>query len=641
MDHPSSSQSSYHQHHMPLRHSQNSNNANYHSPRSHSSSSSATNEMNERKQNVCDQIPPLPPPKTKNYKLLKSPLKALKNAIIKTTRPLRRQSSMVEPAVRPTSILRRQSSMMEQRRVIRMQSPEYFRRHQQYSDEYNYSSRHEPFQPRDEIGTYRNLESDAIYGYATQRGAIEYFDQEQENLYANRALIDLERRQIQSQPQYGGRIIRRHSLADRTGSHRPVMTTHRSHDDSDRAIIEPIYQTRGGSYMLEERSLHEDYMTIHNQNRNTQIVYQNRREMHRDHLYQSRSEMQERINMGRREIIISRGATDSPVYSTRGSVEREQSRDTRSQSSDDHAYQSRHEMKDYRPRSQLRDQIYQTRRETLESMAEPTYVSKRELKHEPIYEGKESNDESLSLSPKKIDLNQRPEPSGQEDVHQIDVDIEPIANVESNVNDIENLVLKTDEIERTDDELSSTVDSSAEILKTVIENVANNQVETPMTPRSIRSPYHISNVIKRTAAPSEVYTSRTSVETHYTSQGSLPVGPPNAQSTPYTSDMSIGVDNGGGAAAAAVAAIPREQTTSRGVFTDAGGTLFDPVWKVSLMIPQGALPPGVQQEIYFTVTDPRLSEHVGGPPLDMENGWFILYFFLNIVVVSHFFVLCF
>lgn len=625
MDHPSSSQSSYHHHHLPPHHPQNSN-ANYHTPRSHSSSSSATNEMNERKQYACDQIPPLPPPKSKNFKLLKSPLKALKNAIIKTTRPLRRQSSMVEPAMRPSSILRRQNSMMEQRHVVRMQSPEYFRRHQQYTDDYHYTSRHEPFQPHDEMGTYRNLENDAIYGYATQRGHREYYDQDQENLYANRALIDLERRHIQTQPRFGGRILRRHSLADRTGSNRPVIT-HRSHDDSDATIIEPIYQTRGGSYMLEERSRHDDYMTYHSQNRNTQVVYQNRREMHRDHLYQSRSEMQERIHMGRREVI-SRGASDSPVYSTRSSVDREQSREVRSQSSDDPVYQSRREMKDYRPRSQLRDQIYQTRRETMESMAEPTYVSKRELKHEPIYEGKETNDESLSLSPKKIDLNQRPEPSGQEDnVQQIDVDVEPI-KITSDDNEI---VDKTnDDNEKTDDELTLTVDSSAEIFKTIIENDANDKVEVPMTPRSIRSPYHISNVIKRTAAPSgEVYASRTSVETHYTSQGSLPVGPPNAQSTPYASDLSIGINGAG----AATTVMPREQTTSRGVFTDAGGTLSDPVWKVSLMIPEGAIPPGVQQEIYFTVTDPRLSEHVGGPPLDMENGWFLInyLFFLNIL----------
>ena len=116
--------------------------------------------------------------------------------------------------------------------------------------------------------------------------------------------------------------------------------------------------------------------------------------------------------------------------------------------------------------------------------------------------------------------------------------------------------------------------------------------------------------------------SRTSIETQYTSQASLPstIGPPNASSTPYASDLSIAVAQSG--------VTPREPTTTRGEFDENGGVLSDPIWNVSLEIPKGALPPGRVQEIYFTVTDPRLSECVGGPPLDMENGLW-LFFFLS------------
>lgn len=113
--------------------------------------------------------------------------------------------------------------------------------------------------------------------------------------------------------------------------------------------------------------------------------------------------------------------------------------------------------------------------------------------------------------------------------------------------------------------------------------------------------------------------SRTSIETQYASQASLPstIGPPNASSTPYASDLSIAVAAQSNNPSVVT---PREPTTTRGEFDENGGVLSDPVWNVSLEIPQGALPAGRIQEIYITVTDPRLSECVGGPPLDMENG---------------------
>lgn len=161
----------------------------------------------------------------------------------------------------------------------------------------------------------------------------------------------------------------------------------------------------------------------------------------------------------------------------------------------------------------------------------------------------------------------------------------------------------------------------------------------PATRRSLRSPYHISNIIKRTAPPPpplrsptaksieeahgrphQVYDSHTSIETQYTSQASLGIGPPNAQSTPYTSDLTLEQQKRQAKANFLASPPMRQATTTRGVFDENGGVLEDKLWNVSLHIPPNALPKGVSQEIYFTVTDPRLSESVGGPPLDMENG---------------------
>lgn len=598
----------------------------------------SANEMNERRQYASECMsppPPLPPPKsTKKAKLLRSPLTAIKNAFIRTTRPLRRQTSLVEAEKMPrASILKRQYSMVEQRNAIRMQeaaaasaqSPEFYRR--PYDDLYdrNYSMNHEPFYPNDGRSTYQNLETESIYGYASERGGGAtggggyYEGGDEENLYANRALIDLERRQLLTQnPRYGGRIVRRHSLADRPSSSsggRPMVT--RRYQDTE-PMMEPIYQTRSGAYMMREgaagSSTSNDFGTYPHQRRSgaDPALYQNRREMHRNHLYQSRSEMQERINMGRLTL------TDSPTYGTTSTRH-----NGREHGSFPIQHQSRH-----------RDQMYQTRREALDSMAEPAYVTKRELKHEPIYETNETKESNESTASKTMDLENRPEPSGQESSMVF----------ETSDNNTTNEGQKSTEKGLESDLTMTNTQSSSEILgSTIIENddfvadesdtepasattaitITTEPSEIPMSPQSLRSPYHISNIIKRTAAATttDLYASRTSVETNYTSQytseGSLPIGPPNAQSTPFASELSV-------AAASPfppVTTTADSSTTSRGIFTADGGTLADPVWKVSLLIPPGAIAAGVQQEIYFTVTDPRMSEHVGGPPLDMENGW--------------------
>lgn len=57
--------------------------------------------------------------------------------------------------------------------------------------------------------------------------------------------------------------------------------------------------------------------------------------------------------------------------------------------------------------------------------------------------------------------------------------------------------------------------------------------------------------------------------------------------------------------------------TARGVFNCNGGVLSSIETGVSIIIPQGAIPESVEQEIYFKVCrDNNIL-----PPLDKEKGW--------------------
>ena len=575
----------------------------------------------EDRRRIASPLPPELPAKPPKKNILKSPLKALKNAIIKSTKPLRRQISLAEPERRLKPILKRQHSMMEQRSArpeIMSYEQHYYNQQQQYyytqprQHHYQYE-RHEPYHPKDPNSTYQNLETESIYGNCGPN----YYDQE--NLYANRALIELERHQPMQVPGStstgGRRIVRRHSMADRSAPSPSFSSINRRRGGSSRytgnvdrnvSIEEPIYQSKNGSYMMD--------ISEHNRKTDEQI-YQSRRDMHRDHLYQSRKEMQERIERGKMEA--SRGRSESPGYSSNSSTSKEP------------IYQSRKDAKN--ARSQLRDIIYQSRKEA-DSMAEP--IPKRELKHEPIYESKNENDvidASLDMSKLQISEvnNLNPNIAEEDPIHsvpEVDTTKIQIANIEAEEPKIHNAplaVLDDDDEDDVTDDNTLVENNESDIQKAI--NAAANRVLTT-TPLSTRN-MHISNFLKRTAPvpppldvtaetndSKEVYASRTSIETHYTSQASLPVGPPNAQSTPFTSQMSIGLPP------------PRQPITKRGIFDENGGTLLDPVWNVSLVIPPGAIPTGIKQEIYFTVTDPRLSESVGGPPLDMENGWLCIFY---------------
>ncbi|XP_022221137.2 tight junction protein ZO-1 isoform X3 [Drosophila obscura] len=659
--------------------------------------------------------PPLPPHKKKKS-VLKSPLAALKNALLKTTRPLRRMNSMVEPERKPKG-LRRQQSMLErgvQRPYYPDEFPTYpagFEEHARrgmmppHQDPY-YAGHYPPHQQQQQEmmnSTYQNLESEDIYGNIG--GTAQRLPHPQDNgygydqydLYANRACIDLERRQAEAAAAAaaggrsgGRRIVRRHSTttADRGGSQppnrRPMVSPGYEQSPQD------IYQTRQGAYMMpdQRRAPNSEVMTRRrfypgaaNEQTEEEPLYQSRREMQREmqrnHLYQSKREMQERISQGKRDM--------EREFSPQSSSQSE--RDDRSERSNSESiYQSRREAKEsaLKTRTQLRDQIYQTRREALDSMAEPIYVSKRDAgRPAPIYESRE---ESI-LQSRENETDEKKE--GKTEQVQVEINAQPEEPTEDSTlsrsdlqkssdtvieNPAARAPLVEDEIEEHDQdeedekeasgveaEAEVEAESSAEATEeaTAIENNQHNEgmlanetqnvsddvfeaADTvsalapppapshPSTPRSGRAPFHISNILKRTAPPpcSPLRDSCTSIETQYTSQASLPVGPPNATSTPFSSSMSLPIAGPVPTSAPAAAtstngpfpSMPREPSTMRGFFDSNGGTLADKVWHVSLQIPPGAIPAGVRQEIYFTVSDPRMGQAVGGPPLDMENG---------------------
>ncbi|XP_055905016.1 uncharacterized protein LOC129940651 isoform X1 [Eupeodes corollae] len=595
--------------------------------------------------NMYPNSPPPPLPKVKKKSVLKSPLTAIKNALIKSTRPLRRMNSMVEQD-KKSKPLRRQYSMME-RGIGRLQYPDDYPTYPAAMHDpripYN-GGRATSVPPRDQYyareqedmnSTYQNLESEDIYGNIAPAQSRQAYD----DLYSNRALIDLERRQaemIAANRGGGRRIIRRHSTSVADRGYDPRRKPNQRIQSPEAYACEDIYQSRQGAYMLTEprrppnsevmtrRRFYPDQMDISEDH-----IYQTRREVQRNQIYQSKKEMQERITAGKKDIERE----FSPPSSSQSERDDKSERDS--------IYQSRREVKEsgLKTRSQLREQIYQTRREAMESMAEPIYVSKRDVvRPEPIYETKE---ESSILASGENETDEKKEEktdstvivngnggesngSSQEETlnnsKQSDLQLSADTVIEKTV--IPALAAASLAEPEDDDEFDEDEEEDEE--ETRDEEEACEAVE-PLKPlnsptAATRSPYHKPNM-RRTAA------SRTSLETQYTSQASLPIGPPNATSTPYASDMSLPMAGpvaaptiSGGSTSQRFPTVPREPTTTKGIFDHNGGTLADNFWNVSLQIPPGAIPLGVKQEIYFTVSDPRMGETVGGPPLDMENG---------------------
>lgn len=625
--------------------------------------------------------PPLPPPKSAKQRFLKAPLAAIKNALLKSTKPLRRQNSVMERHnERPrVSSLRRQHSMMEHRPPAWiMRSPEFGHREQRYYPDDMYDQqrfsymRHEPYyqQHANAESNYANYGEHGHDDYGQASRPSGHFMEE--NLYANRALIELEKHAMASQhgpaygvdissaPSNGARIVRRHSMADRSASREsPMVIPGRSargryNISGDHSLIgdapssllmetsqrEEIYQTRSGAYMMSEQRV----PVVTSRTRDEEAIYQSRREMHLDHLYQSKKEMQQRIHQGRMEVeraassespsIPSSAATTPTIAESNSSPIR------------DTIYQSRRELKErgFKTRTQLRDHIYQTRREAMESMAEPIYESskQRQALPSPAQAGNCETESPKAIVPLSslppslantttVFANQNSRnSSGSADITNEEETIIP-------TNPSELQKTKVNEFDATEKKR----EESADVTKLT------------MSPRADRS--HISNIIKRIApqpplrspttacdsanavensvGAAQIHASRTSMETQYTSsQLSLPTGPPAAHSTPYASEAMLDPPN-------QMMIYPplREPSTMRGTFDEHGGTLRDSVWNVSINIPSGAIAPGAQQEIYFTVTDPRMSQTVGGPPLDMENGWCFSYFlfFLHLNTINN------
>lgn len=312
-----------------------------------------------------------------------------------------------------------------------------------------------------------------------------------------------------------------------------------------------------------------------------------------------------------------------------------------------------------------KDKIYQTRKETIEGdsikIREPLYVSKRELKESVIYE---SHQETKELPQETQDVSARTSPyelsdanhlSRREQIYQTKAEIE--AENSSNTDTFQEIdfsKLRLTE-SKTDAEKEKSLNHDNNILKG----------EAIYTPRLHGKAEHISNALKVTSSPVP-YESTTSMETHYASECSMNFEN-KPQSTPYTSQDSLpkqnktvkfceriiekspetSEDNSQNMSSSQNETTvinnqnsvlqttlsdssetgnktqeiePAGPHTTWGIFDSEGGMLEDRQWGVSLIIPPKAIAPGIKQKIYFTVSDPRLSQRVGGPPIDMDNG---------------------
>ncbi|XP_049885521.1 tight junction protein ZO-1-like isoform X3 [Pectinophora gossypiella] len=316
-----------------------------------------------------------------------------------------------------------------------------------------------------------------------------------------------------------------------------------------------------------------------------------------------------------------------------------------------------------------KDMIYQTRKEANESdsmkIREPLYVSKRELKECVIYESHQENkeivpavlvtDSSARSSP--YELSDANHLSRREPIYQTKSEAENVAKPDT-FQEIDFSKLRLTE-SKTDAEKEKSLNMEANILKG----------EPIYAPRLHGKTDHISNALKVTSSPIP-YESTTSMETHYASECSMNFEN-KPQSTPYTSqdlddqrlvkpnrtvtfceqilekspensqdtsdNMSASqnettVINNQNTVVQASSSEDNDSTnktddvepegphTTWGIFDSEGGVLEDRQWGVSLIIPPKAIAPGIKQKIYFTVSDPRLSQRVGGPPIDMDNG---------------------
>ncbi|XP_047511096.1 tight junction protein ZO-1 isoform X4 [Pieris napi] len=308
-----------------------------------------------------------------------------------------------------------------------------------------------------------------------------------------------------------------------------------------------------------------------------------------------------------------------------------------------------------------KEKIYQTRLEANDSDAvksrEPLYVSKRDLKESIIYE---SNHEAKEVQPVPTQDSARSSPYELSDANHLSRR-EPVYQTKAEVmnGDAE----KFQEIDFSKLYLTeSKTDAEKEKTKSLEANVLKG--EALYAPRLHGKAEHISNALKITSSPIP-YESTTSMETQYASECSMNFEN-KPQSTPYASqdlqdrpkpnrtvtfcekivekspeisqDTSENTSNSRNdttiisndntivkvttetSEEKSEVVEPDAPHTTWGIFDSEGGVLEDRHWGVSLIIPPKAIAPGIKQKIYFTVSDPRLSQRVGGPPIDMDNG---------------------
>lgn len=318
-----------------------------------------------------------------------------------------------------------------------------------------------------------------------------------------------------------------------------------------------------------------------------------------------------------------------------------------------------------------KEKIYQTRKEVNESDAakirEPLYVSKRDLKESVIYEshqetkevaqpGEQVSDHSSARS-SPYELSDANHLSRREPVYQTKTESECGKTDTETFQEIDFSKLRLTD-SKTDTEKQNSKNIQSNILKG----------EPMYAPRLHGKADHISNALKVTSTPIP-YESTTSMETQYASECSMNFES-KPQSTPYASqdlleksskpsrsvkfcekivekspetseDNSQNISNSQNETTIiqnqntviastseanesenvkSPAVEPDGPHTTWGIFDSEGGVLEDRQWGVSLIIPPKAIAPGIKQKIYFTVSDPRLSQRVGGPPIDMDNG---------------------
>ncbi|CAH0760628.1 unnamed protein product [Diatraea saccharalis] len=310
-----------------------------------------------------------------------------------------------------------------------------------------------------------------------------------------------------------------------------------------------------------------------------------------------------------------------------------------------------------------KDMIYQSRKEANESdtakMREPLYVSKRELKESVIYESQQELkdaaqalvEEEGSARSSPYELSDANHLSRREPVYQTKAEVQGTIDNET-FQEIDFSKLRLTE-SKTDAEKEKSLNVESNVLKG----------EPIFAPRLHGKAEHISSALKSTTTPVP-YESTTSIETHYASECSMNFEN-KPQSTPYASQdlqdripkpnrtvtfceqilersqetsqensentsnsqnettvcQNTVINNDTNATGVKVDEVqPDSPHTTWGIFDSEGGILEDRQWGVSLIIPPKAIAPGIKQKIYFTVSDPRLSQRVGGPPIDMDNG---------------------